>query len=134
MSQSEDLMVQFGERLIQSFDSTSDFVIAQAPDVVQQLIAYTLVSTALGILFGIASAIVGVICFKQLSNPPSRADAPQIYDYSGLSIGYAMPRAAGVLIFFLTGFIVALELVPRFILVTMAPKVFILKYASALIN
>ena len=133
MSKSEDLMVQFAERLIQSFDSTSDFVATQAPDVVQQLIAFKITVLSLGVLTASVLLALAITLIIQAIAPKSAEKAPHLYDSWGLKDSYTVPRyLVGIVMCFGSIVWLSIDLVDL-IMVIIAPKVFILEYASKLL-
>ena len=144
----KDLLIEFGQRIINAMDYTGKtvdavvnagnkavgFVIDQLPDVIQQLILYKAVWHGFMALLFISMVVLPIVVwvksFKKAKVNLSEGKYP--HD-EGFSSGMIFLRMASFLAF-VPSFFLSIYHIKSFLLVTLAPKVWLLEYAAHLIK
>lgn len=111
--------------LLQSVNDIKDFTIEQAPDVVQQLLTYSLVSS---LLYVVVNSIIIVLAYMSATKWSDQA--PDLYGDWSMSkvLSYSLGSVAGAIA--LAGMFVNVVKICK---ITLAPKLFVLEYASKLL-
>ena len=144
----KDLLIEFGQRIINAMDYTGKtvdavvnagnkavgFVIDQLPDVIQQLILYKAVWHGFMALLFISMVVLPIVVwvksFKKAKVNLSEGKYPHDEGFSGGML-------FSIRVSFLTvvpSFFLSIYHIKSFLLVTLAPKVWLLEYAAHLIK
>ena len=144
----KDLLIEFGQRIINAMDYTGKtvdavanagnkavgFVVDQLPDVIQQLILYKAVwhgfMALLFISMVVLSIVVWVKLFKKAKVNLSEGKYPHDEGFSGGMIF----SVRICYLAFVPSFFLSIHHIESFLLVTLAPKVWLLEYAAQLIK
>ena len=144
----KDLLIEFGLRIINAMDYTGKtvdsvvnagnkavgFVVDQLPDVIQQLILYKAVwhgfMALLFISMVVLSIVVWVKAFKKAKVNLSEGKYPHDEGFSG---GMIFSMRVSFLAF-VPSFFLSIYHIESFLVVTLAPKVWLLEYAAQLIK
>ena len=144
----KDLLIEFGQRIINAMDYTGKtvdavvnagnkavgFVIDQLPDVIQQLILYKAVWHGFMALLFISMAVLPIVVWVKSSKKAkvNLSEGKYLYD-EGFSCLMLFSIRVSFLAF-VSSFFLAIHHIKSFLLVTLAPKVWLLEYAADLIK
>ncbi len=117
--QLKKLLLDAAQKGINGVEQTIDWVATQAPDLLEQLVMYNLITSLVWIVLGIAAFIFSIIFFKKRIFVKTYDEGPQV-----LIPIIAMIVAIPAIYFNITTFIKCL----------VAPKLFIFEYLSSLLN
>ena len=144
----KDLHIEFGQRIINTMDYTGKpvdavvnagnkavgFVIDQLPDVIQQLILYKAVWHGFMALLFISMVVLPIVVlvksFKKAKVNLSEGKYPHDEGFSGGMIFSTRASFLAVV----PSFFLSIHHIESFLLVTLAPKVWLLEYAAHLIK
>lgn len=132
-SKTDQILAVILEKALAAAEKTGQFVVEQAPDVVQQLIVYNLVISGLASLLGL---VLTLTLFKTI---------PACLKWGPIMDDYRHKEHEGAIIKFLLNFGAALvcvsagplfffENIGNFLKLVLAPKVWLLEYAANLIR
>ncbi len=127
MSKTDQAVAEAIRKALDVADKTGDFVAAQAPDVVQQLLSYTYLSSLLASIAGVTALVAGGGIGYWLRRKAKDAD---YYASEGLTAGAVFSVFVGTLI----GGAILSDSLPTLIKVTYAPKLFLLEYLAELVR
>ena len=144
----KDLLIEFGQRIINAMDYTGKtvdavanagnkavgFVVDQLPAVIQQLILYKAIWHGFMALLFISMVVLPIVVwvksFKKAKVNLSEGKYPHDEGFSG-----GMIFSMGVsFLAFVPSFFLSIHHIKSFLFVTLAPKVWLLEYAAHLIK
>ena len=120
------------ETALNGLQKTGEFVVEQAPDLVRQLILYKTATYAVALLFGLILLSITLVSIRKLL----KARKAYIASRGGYADAFAYEFPAALIGFVGGGSGLALISTNTFnlIKITLAPKVWLLEYAAALVR
>ena len=144
----KDLLIEFGQRIINAMDYTGKtvdavvnagnkavgFVIDQLPDVIQQLILYKAVWHGFMALLFISMVVLPIVVwFKSFKKAKVNLSEGKYPHDEGFSCGMLFSIRVSFLAV-VPSFFLSIHHIESFLFVTLAPKVWLLEYAAHLIK
>lgn len=140
--QNKDLLIEFGQRIINAMDYTGKavdavvdagnkavgFVADQLPDVIQQLILYNTVKYSMTIVLSLATIVAYVWMVRYFCKRADDMEDAFKFDEGVFMVSFI----CGIISAAMT--IVGIINIYKLLLITTAPKVWLLEYAAKLIN
>lgn len=128
MKTTDEQLAEILKRSLEATEKTGSFIVEQAPDVIQQLIAWKTVQYSFSVLLGV---LLGFIVFKIIKNIGIKMKETGD-DLESLLIDNLFILLG--LIFLSVCSLVLLSDVYYLIQIVFAPKIFLIEYAANLLN
>lgn len=116
----QQIIDQFVISMLELLKTTKDFVVSQAPDVVREILVYSLWNSLLWASLNLIGVIIAIYFYKKVSKAKCTDDR---------SLGGFISAVIGIVFFM--GFVSNLNYVAK---IKLAPKLFLIEYLSELVK